>query len=217
MFVRTAFCTPPATSGTHATVSLALLVYAKSLLRKHADAQTTNKPIQKTETKQTMNKFILNIALVTVISASFAASTFAASSATQTVTYEVSAINELSVSSPTVSLTVNAASAGSAPTAATNSATSYAITTNEAGRKITGSINSDMPTGVTLAVALAAPSTGFSLGSQSLSTTAVDLVNSIEAVNGSALGISYSLSATSAAGVVPSASKTVTLTITAEA
>ncbi len=141
---------------------------------------------------------------------------FAGPTAQQTVTYEVSAINELSVSSPTVSLNVNAATAGSAPTSATNSATSYAITTNETGRKITGSINTVMPSGVTLSVSLAAPTGGTSAGSQALGTTAVDLVSGIATLNESGRAISYTLAATSAAGVVPSASKTVTFTITAE-
>ena len=42
-----------------------------------------------------------------------------AQTATSTVTYEVTAINEISLSSQTASLTVNAATAGSAPTVAT--------------------------------------------------------------------------------------------------
>lgn len=140
----------------------------------------------------------------------------AASSTTQTVTYEVQAINELSVSSGTVSLTVNAATAGSAPTTATDSSTTFAITTNQSTRKITGAIDTNMPSGVTLSVALAAPTGGTSAGSQSLSTVAANLVTGIATLNESAKTITYSLAATSAAGVVASASKTVTLTITAE-
>lgn len=141
---------------------------------------------------------------------------FAGPTATQTVTYEVSAINELSVSSPTVSLTVNSSTAGGAPNAATDSSTSYAITTNESARKITGAINTAMPTGVTLSVTLAAPSGATSDGKKALTTTATDLVSSIETVNSAGHAISYELAATSAAGVVPSASKTVTFTLTAE-
>ncbi len=140
---------------------------------------------------------------------------FAADTATQTVTYEVTAINELSVSAATASLTVNSATAGSAPNAATDASTSYAITTNEEGRKITGSINSAMPTGVTLSATLAAPTGATSGGKLALSTTAVDLVTGISTLNESGKTISYELAATSAAGVVPSATKTVTLTITA--
>jgi hypothetical protein len=127
----------------------------------------------------------------------------------------VSAINELSVSSPTVSLTVSAATAGSAPTAASDSSTSYAITTNESNRKITGILNTAMPSGVSLSASLAAPSGGTSLGAVVLTESAQDLVTGISTLNATGKAITYNLSATSAAGVVPSASKTVTLTVTA--
>jgi hypothetical protein len=138
----------------------------------------------------------------------------AATTATQTVTYEVTAINAISVSSGgPLTITVNAATAGSAPTAATDATTTYAVTTNETGQKITGEINSNMPAGVTLTVALVAPTGGTSTGATSLSTVAADLVTGIATLNESGKTITYSLSATSAAGVVGSASKTVTLTI----
>lgn len=163
-----------------------------------------------------MNKSILNIAILAAIGASFAVPAFAADSATQTVTYAVSAINEIAVSSPTVSLTVDSAVAGSAPTSVSDATTTYAVTTNETARKITGAINTSMPTGVTLSVGLAAPSGALSAGAQPLSTTAVDLVTSMETVNDPSKVISYQLAATSAAGVVASAAKTVTLTVTAE-
>jgi hypothetical protein len=140
---------------------------------------------------------------------------FAGSTATQTVTYQVAAINELSVSSPTVSLVVNAATAGGAPNAVTDATTTYAITTNETNRKITGSINSNMPSGVTLSATLGAPTGATSGGKMTLSTTAADLVTGVSTLNETGKAITYELSATSAAGVVPSATKTVTLTITA--
>ena len=139
----------------------------------------------------------------------------AGNSTTQTVTYEVQAINELSVSGSSASLTVNSATAGSAPNAVTDTTTTYAITTNETNRKITGAIDTAMPSGVTLSVTLGAPTGATSLGKQALGTSAVDLVNSISTLNESGKAITYELSATSAAGVVASASKTVTLTITA--
>lgn len=154
--------------------------------------------------------------IVTLIVSGLAVSALLAGpTAQQTVTYEVSAINELSVSSPTVSLTVNAATAGSAPTAASDASTSYAITTNEGNRKITGVLNTDMPTGVSLSASLAAPSGADSVGPVALTGTAQDLVTGISTLNESGKVITYNLSATSAAGVVPSASKTVTLTVTA--
>lgn len=137
----------------------------------------------------------------------------AASSTTQTVTYAVSAINEISVSGDPGALTVNAATAGSAPNSVSDATTTYAITTNETGKKITGAINTDMPAGVTLTVNLAAPTGGTSSGATSLTSAAADLVTGIDTLNESGKTITYSLSATSAAGVVGSATKTVTLTV----
>jgi hypothetical protein len=161
-----------------------------------------------------MKKTILHRAIAALLVAGTSA--FAADNASQTVSYEVQAINELSVSSPSVSLVVNSATAGSAPNAATSSSTSYAITTNESGRKIVGALNSDMPTGVTLSVTLGAPTGATSLGKVALGSTAIDLVTGISTLNETGKSIAYELAATSAAGVVPSASKTVTLTIMAE-
>lgn len=141
-----------------------------------------------------------------------AASAASAQTATQTVTFQVDAINQIAFSgSP--SLVINTATAGVNPTAATAGAT-WAVTTNQSNAKITASINSAMPAGVTLAVSLAAPSVGTSAGSQALSTTAVDLVTGLTKVAQGALGVTYSLSATAAAGVVASTSRTVTYTIT---
>jgi hypothetical protein len=140
---------------------------------------------------------------------------YAADSATQTVTFEVTAINELSISGNPAPLTVSTATAGGAPNSVSDSTTSYSITTNETNRKITGALNTDMPSGVTLSVSLAAPAGATSAGPQALSTTAADLVTGISTLNETAKTITYQLSAASAAGVVPSGTRTVTLTITA--
>ena len=139
----------------------------------------------------------------------------AAETANQTVTYEIQAINELSVSGNPGALTVNAAVAGEAPTAVSDATSSYAITTNETSRKITGAIDTAMPAGVTLTANLAAPAGGSSTGAVALTNTATDLVTGISTLNETAKGITYGLSATSAAGVVASATKTVTFTIAA--
>ena len=137
--------------------------------------------------------------------------------ATQTVTFEVTAINEISVSG-TPSLTVNAAVAGSAPTAVTDTASTWAVTTNDNsvnGMKVTVAIDLAMPSGVTLTANLTAPAGASSAGALTLATTAVDSVTGIKLLNESSLGITYQLSATAAAGVVASASRTVTYTIVA--
>jgi hypothetical protein len=141
-----------------------------------------------------------------------AATAASAQTANQTVTFQVDAINQIAFSgSP--SLVINTATAGSNPTNATAAAT-WAVTTNQTGAKVTASIGSDMPTGLTLSVNLTAPAGGSSAGAQSLSTVAVDLVTSITRLAQGALAASYSLSATPTAGVVSSTTRTVTYTIT---
>jgi hypothetical protein len=140
----------------------------------------------------------------------------AGNTAQQTVTYQVDAINEISVSGNPGNLVVNSATAGSEPNVDTDNSTNWAITTNQTARKMTGSINTDMPTDVTLYINLTEPTGGVSGGDVSLSSTGADLVTSIETVAESGLTITYTLSATVSAGVVAQAQKTVTLTLTAE-
>ena len=141
-----------------------------------------------------------------------AASTASAQTSTQTVNFQVDAINQISFAgSP--SLVINTATAGSNPTAATAGAT-WAVTTNQSGAKVTASIGSNMPAGLDLQVNLTAPAGGSSAGAQSLSTVAVDVVTGISQLAQSAIALQYSLTATPAAGVVSSTSRTVTYTIT---
>lgn len=150
--------------------------------------------------------------LATMILLAGAASAASAQTATQTVTFQVDAINQVAFSgSP--SLVINTATAGVDPTAATAAAT-WAVTTNQSGAKVTASIGSAMPAGVTLSVNLSAPTGATSAGAQALSTTAVDLVTGITKIAQGSLGVSYSLTASASAGVVASTSRTVTYTIT---
>lgn len=142
---------------------------------------------------------------------------FAGDTATQVVTFAVSPINELSVSGNPGQLIVSTATAGEAPNVVMDATTSYAITTNEEGRKIVGSIDNPMPNGVDLRVLLAAPEGATSTGPMVLGTSPVDLVTGISTLNDVSKTITYALSATSAAGVIPSASRVVTFTVTAAA
>jgi hypothetical protein len=153
-----------------------------------------------------MKKLLASLALLAATSA------VASAQVTQTVTFQVNAINQIAVSgSP--SLLISTATAGSAPTSVTAAAT-WAVTTNQTGAKITASINSAMPAGLTLSASLAAPAGATSAGSLSLGTTAVDVVTGITKLAQGALGITYQLDATPAAGVVSSTTRTVTYTIT---
>jgi hypothetical protein len=140
-----------------------------------------------------------------------------AQTATQTVTFQVNAINEVSVSTANTSLAINSAVACRYPTSATSAGLTCAGTTNQSGAKITGILSADMPTGLTLRVALTAPSgaTAASAGSPvALSSSSTDLVTGISTLAATGLGMQYTLDATAAAGVVASDSRTVTYTIT---
>jgi hypothetical protein len=121
----------------------------------------------------------------------------------------------LSISGNPGTLTISTATAGSNPNSASDSSTTYNLsTTTGSTRTITGKISSNMPTGVTLKVQLAAPSGATSAGSKAMSTAAVNLVTSIP-INASAnnLSITYTFSATAAAAPVASATRTLTLTM----
>lgn len=158
-----------------------------------------------------MKKFMI-IGAATLLVALLAPAAMAAQSDTQTVNFAVNEIQQIDVNDAAVSLTVVTAVAGSDPTAVT-APSSYSITVNSnSDRKITGVINSAMPTGVTLKVALAPPAVGTSTSDQTLSATAVDLVTGMSKTKGLNRDVTYTLSATAEAGEV-SGARTVTYTI----
>lgn len=131
---------------------------------------------------------------------------------TQTVTYEVQAINEIGLNTP-LTLVINAATAGVLPDDATDDTTTYSITTNETGNKITARIDTAMPAGLVLKVRLDPPAqTGASTGEVTLTTTPQDVVTGIGPATASKIRIFYTLSATAA--VAPtSGQRSVTFTL----
>jgi hypothetical protein len=137
--------------------------------------------------------------------------------AAQTATFEVESFRAISVSGDPGALVITDAEAGGAPTSVTDASTTWAVSTNESNLKLTGEIPLAMPSGVTLSIDLAAPAGAASQGSQALGVAAVDLVTGITEVDASGLTITYTLDATSEAGVVASDSRVVTLTLTAGA
>ncbi len=155
-----------------------------------------------------VNRSAIALALV-----AFGAPSAHAQTANQTVTFAVNAINQIAfVGAP--SLTITTAVAGSAPTSATDNTATWAVTTNQTGAKITASIPSNMPAGLTLSSSLAAPAGATSAGFLALSTVSVDLVTVITKLAQGALGVTYKLDATVAAGVVLTGTRVVTYTIT---
>lgn len=140
-------------------------------------------------------------------------SLFAATTATATVTYSIGSIDAISVSGNPGPLNINSAVAGSGPSTASDSSTTYAVTTNNSARKVTGSLATAMPTGVILSVNLEAPKGATSAGTVNLTTTSSNLVTGIANLAQGSMAITYNLSATLAAAQVSGATNTVTYTI----
>ena len=157
----------------------------------------------------------LSVIAASLTSALLASHAVSAQSATQVVTFSVSAISVMSVSGNPAAMNITTATPGSAPTPVTDASTSYAITTNETSKKIVADISANMPSGLTLQINLQAPTGATSAGTVTLTTTAADVVNNVGTVAQSGRTITYTLSATTAAGVVASSTRTVTLTIVA--
>ena len=121
----------------------------------------------------------------------------------------------ISVSGSPSTLIVSSAVAGSPLNPASDASTSYfLIVLTGTAQKISAQLNSPMPAGVTLAATLAAPPGATSLGPVALDASARTVVTGIGLTIASR-AISYQLTATPAAGVVPLQSRTVTLTVSA--
>jgi len=140
----------------------------------------------------------------------------AQTTATQDVTIVVAAIDVISVSAGTLTITINSATPGSPPDASNDVSTTWALTTNNASTtKITGSLGSAYAAGISLAVTLQAPTlSGTSAGAVTLTTTDQDLVTGMSAQYESGRTITYSASATTAVAPTAGEQQTVTFTIT---
>jgi hypothetical protein len=120
-----------------------------------------------------------------------------------------------SVSGSPATMHISAAIPGAGLTPVTNASTKYTLLEFSGGHhEITAQINSPMPAGVTLTVQLAAPSGATSVGPVALGVAAHPVVTNISTAFTSST-ITYELSATPAAGVVPVQSRTVTFTLVA--
>lgn len=138
---------------------------------------------------------------------------FTGATATQTVSMEVVAINEISVTG-TPTLVVDTATAGNQPNVDTDASSTYSITTNET-KKITGKIDSAMPANTSLKVTLQAVTGGTSNADVVLGTTDATLETGIDKVAEAGKTVTYKLTAQTTAGVVAAFNRTVTLTIAA--
>jgi hypothetical protein len=127
----------------------------------------------------------------------------------------VSRAQTLSVSGNPGALQVTTAVAGSQPTAVSNAATTYTVTTPNANKtyRITAQLNANMPAGVTLTLTLAAPPSATSAGAVTLTTAAQNVVTGIPKNTNATRAITYQLTGNTSAGVIASTNRLVTLTL----
>ena len=112
-------------------------------------------------------------------------------------------------------LRVSTAVAGSEPLPVSNATTTYTVTTPGQNRphKVVAQLNAAMPVGLILTATFDPPPGGTSLGPIDLDLTARDVVTSIPRNTNSTQLITYTLTASVIAGVVPPTSRIVTLTV----
>lgn len=140
-----------------------------------------------------------------------------ATTGTQSLTMTIASASNITVSGNpgTLAVTLNTAGTGSA----TDSSTTYSVTsnTNASGTlQITGAITTGgaMPTNTTLTASLASNS-GTSLGAQTLTTTAVSLVNKLPTLVNDTAAITYTFNVTNGWTIAAQTlTRTVTLTLT---
>ena len=121
----------------------------------------------------------------------------------------------LTVTGSPAAFVITTAIAGAQPAALTNSLTSYFVKAkNAAGpQRISAQLDSPMPAGTSLTLTMAPSAGATSLGPVTLDMSARDIVVNIKKDNGSTHGMTYVFTATVAAGVIPSQTRTVTLTM----
>lgn len=139
---------------------------------------------------------------------------FAATTATQTITFSISAVNNIVVSGDPGAMNISKVSADGGNISIVDSSTTYSMVTNESNKKITAMINSSMPKGVSLKVKLDPPDGATSLGDVVLTSASSDVVTGITKVAANNKTVTYILTADPSAGIVESDSRIVTLTLT---
>lgn len=130
-------------------------------------------------------------------------------------TFVVGWTQTLTVSGNPTAMKITSASAGLPPNSVTEATTTYSVTTNNKNKqkKITAQLNTAMPAGMSLTATMVAPTGATSDGTVTLDATARELVGDITNTTKLTNSITYVLSATPAAGVVTSQSRTVTFTL----
>ena len=136
-----------------------------------------------------------------------------AQSASQVVTFEVKAVNEVGVTgSP--NLVIDSAKPTDGELSIQSTGNTWSVTTNQARAKITAALDEPMPDGVTLSAQLSAPAGARSAGMKPLGTIPVDMVTSINHLNQGGLPLVYQLDAVSTLAKSTKGTRAVTYTIT---
>lgn len=155
-----------------------------------------------------MRRFVLLAAALGIAAAADA------QSAGHGITIVVPEVEELAVAPDPVRLAF-APPAPGAPFEDAVGASTYRVTVNTAGNKITGALDGPFAEGVRLSVRLEAPPGAASLGEVELGTAARDLVADVSAVGAVGLGMEYRASAeVTAAPNGPGETRTVIYTVT---
>ena len=120
----------------------------------------------------------------------------------------------LTVGAPPAAMNISTATAGSGTFSTTGTSTYFVKAKNPAGsQKITGQLNALMPANTTLTLQLGTPPSAISMGTVTLDTTPRDLMISIDKENGNTYSLTYTFAANIAAGIIPSQTRVVTLTL----
>lgn len=129
----------------------------------------------------------------------------------------VARAQSLSVSGSPGAMVINTAIAGQPPTGASDVATTYNVRAQNRNTpaKITARLNAPMPAGMTLTIQMQLPTGATGGGPITLDATDREILGNITTTNNAARTITYTLSATPEAGVVPIQSRTVTFTLSA--
>lgn len=121
----------------------------------------------------------------------------------------------LGIGSSPPPLVVTTPIAGTAPASVQGTASYTLVGVTLVPRNMTMHLSAALPPGVTLRATVTAPLGAASAGEVELSTAPATVVSGLGTVTLANFGITYRLSATLAAGVVPSTTRTVTLTLVA--
>lgn len=133
--------------------------------------------------------------------------------ASQDITITAEAINEVSLSKSTLSLTITPPPGGLSEEEVSDASTTLSYSTNESNQKITVEVGKVLPTGLTLLVE-ATSTGGVSSGAVALDTAAGDLITDLSNLSDSGETVTYTLKANKFAEPITSQIFTVTYTIT---